>query len=361
MKKQTFYTLLFAMLIMLLAACSNGEKAAEEPDVDEKPVGEEKIEEPKEEEAEKEEKVEGTLQFYTSQPDTDATELVKQFNVKYPDVDVKTFRSGTEEVIGKILAEKEAGSIQADVLLVADSVTFANLKEQDLLESYESAEYKDIPAEFVDEDYMYAGTKVMSTVLAVNTEKVKDLPTSWDVLTAPENKDLSIMPSPLYSGAAAYNVGVMTRQDKFGWDFYEKLKENKVTVVQGNGAALKAVLGGEKSYAMVVDFIITRAKAEGSPVEIVYPEEGVPVITEPIGLMKDAKNRTAAKAFIDFVMSEEGQKVAMDIGYTPIRKGMQAPEGLKTIDEINVISAPLDELNKAREDEKRKFKQLFGE
>lgn len=334
-------------MLTVLTGCSGGEKTEATTDVIEK---------------EKEEKnVEGTLQFYTSQPDTDATELVKQFNVKYPDVDVKIFRSGTEEVISKILAEKEAGSILADVLLVADSVTFETLKEQALLEPYESPEHEGIPTAFVDPDYTYAGTKVMSTVLAVNTEKVKELPTSWNVLTASENKGLSIMPSPLYSGAAAYNVGVITRQDMFGWDFFNQLKENELTVVQGNGAALKAVLGGEKSYAMVVDFIVARAKAEGSPVEIVYPEEGVPVITEPIGLMKDAKNKATAQAFIDFVLSEEGQKVATSIGYTPIREGMQAPEGLKTIDEMNVISAPIEELYKAREDEKRQFKELFGE
>ena len=351
MKKRISFMILFAMLIVL-AACSSGEKV-----VTEKPKEEVKQEVLKVEDG----KVEGTLQFYTSQPDTDATELVKQFNKKYPEVDVKTFRSGTEEVISKILAEKEAGSIQADVLLVADSVTFENLKEQELLEPYESPEHEGIPAEFVDPTHMYAGTKVMSTVLAVNTEKVKELPTSWNVLTESENKGLSIMPSPLYSGAAAYNVGVITRQNAFGWDFFEGLKKNEMTVVQGNGAALKAVLGGEKSYAMVVDFIVARAKAEGSPVEIVYPEEGVPVITEPIGLMKDAKNKLAAQAFIDFVLSEEGQKVATAIGYTPIREGMQAPEGLKTIDEMNVISAPIEELYKAREDEKRQFKELFGE
>lgn len=330
-------------MLTVLTGCSGGEKTEAPADV----VGKEKVE--------------GTLQFYTSQPDTDATELVKQFNVKYPDVEVKIFRSGTEEVISKILAEKEAGSIQADVLLVADSVTFETLKDQALLEPYESPEHEEIPSAFVDPDYTYAGTKVMSTVLAVNTEKVKELPTSWNVLTASENKGLSIMPSPLYSGAAAYNVGVITRQDAFGWDFFKQLKENELTVVQGNGAALKAVLGGEKSYAMVVDFIVARAKAEGSPVEIVYPKEGVPVITEPIGLMKDAKNKETAQAFIDFVLSEEGQKVATSIGYTPIREGMQAPEGLKTIDEMNVISAAIEDLYKAREDEKRQFKELFGE
>jgi len=343
-KKQLL--LLVLCLTLLLSACTSGE---EKETADKATTTDET------------ELVEGELQFYTSQPDTDATELVKQFNEQYPDVDVKTFRSGTEEVIGKILAEKQAGAVQADVLLVADSVTFEGLKEQELLATYESPEHNNIPAEFIDTDHMYAGTKIMSTVLAVNTEKVEELPTSWKVLTEAGNEKLSIMPSPLYSGAAAYNVGVLTRQDTFGWDFFESLRNHEMTVVQGNGAALKSVLSGEKSYGMVVDFIVTRAKAEGSPIEIVYPEEGVPVITEPIGMMKDAKNEVAAKAFIDFILSEKGQQVSADLGYTPIREGIKAPEGLKTFNEMKVITAPLNELYETRDEEKRKFKELFGE
>ena len=303
----------------------------------------------------------GTLDFYTSQPDTDATALVNAFNEQHPEVEVNVFRSGTEEVLGKVLAEEQAGDIQADVLLVADSVTFEGLKEQDLLEPYESKELEAIPEDFVDPDHTYTGTKVMATVLAVNTDKAEQLPDSWNVLTDTASEEQAIMPSPLYSGAAAYNAGVFTRQDNFGWDFYQALKDNGTSVVQGNGAALKAVQSGEKTYGMVVDYIVANAKAEGSPVDLVYPEEGVPVITEPIGMIKDTDNEEAAKAFIDFVLSEEGQKLASELGYTPIRTGVDAPEGLKSIDEMNVLSAPLDELSSGREDDKREFKELFGE
>lgn len=305
--------------------------------------------------------ISGDLDFYTSQPDTDATALVKAFNKEYPDVEVNVFRSGTEEVIGKVLAENQAGDVQADVLLVSDSVTFEGLKEENLLESYESDELAAIPEAFTDPDHTYTGTKIMATVLAVNTENSDQLPDSWRVLTDPLSKDDAIMPSPLYSGAAAYNAGVFTRQDGFGWDFYKALKDNGTSVVQGNGAALKAIQGGEKTYGLVVDYMVANAKSEGSPVDLVYPKEGVPVITEPIGMLKDPDNEAAAKAFIDFVLSEEGQMLASELGYTPIRTGVDAPEELKSIDEMKVLSAPLENLSSGREDDKRQFKELFGE
>ena len=289
--------------------------------------------------------MDGTVSFYTSQPEADATKLISEFNNLYPEVEVELFRSGTEEVVGKIL--------------LADHVTFENLKNQDLLESYDSPEKENISEEFIDKDLTYYGTKVMATVIGYNTEAVTEAPTSWSVLSEKANE--TIMPSPLYSGAAAYNLGIFTRNNHFGWDYYKALKEGKATVVQGNGAALKGLQAGENIYAMIVDYLVNNAAKEGSPIAIAYPEEGVPVITEPIALVKDAQDEEAAQAFIDFVLSKEGQELAASLGYAPIRSDVQAPEGLKGVDELNVLSSGVEELYNGRESDKNEFKTLFGE
>lgn len=305
--------------------------------------------------------ISGNLSFYTSQPEEDAGKLADAFNAQYPNVKVNIFRSGTEEVTAKLQAERQAGKIQADVLLLADAVTFESLKKDELLLSYKSPELNQIPAELVDPDGMYAGTKVMATVLATNTQKVTTAPDSWQALVAADSKDASIMPSPLYSGAAAYNIGVFSRTDGFGWDFLQQLKDNGMSVIKGNGAVMKAVASGEKSYGLVVDYMVAREKAKGSPVELTYPKEGVPVITEPIGIMKDAANVPAAQAFVDFVLSEEGQKLSAEIGYAPIRKGVAPPEGLRSIEEMTMLSADLVQLTDEREADKQQFIKVFGE
>lgn len=340
------------VFVGILAACGSGseEEASKETDANSTDDGN----------TEETSEVSGELEFYTSQPDVDAEQLVEAFNEKYPDVKVNIFRSGTEEVISKINAEKEAGEVQADVLLVADDVTFEALKEDDLLMAYESPEADAIPEEFMDADNMYYGTKMMATVLAVNTHNVSDLPASWKVLTAEEGKDQVVMPSPLYSGAAAYNLGVFTRTDGFGWEFYEGMKENNPMITEGNGAVMENVASGQKNYGMVVDYLVARAANDGSPVEIVYPEEGVPVITEPIGIMKDTDQEEAAKAFVDFVLSEEGQQLQAEIGYTPIREGVEAPEGLKSLGDFEALSAPTEELYQNREADKEQFDELFA-
>ena len=305
--------------------------------------------------------VSGDLDFYTSQPDVDAEQLISAFNETYPDVNVNLFRSGTEEVISKVQAENEAGEVLADVMLVADAVTFEGLKSQDMLMSYESPEAEAIPEEFVDPDHMYTGTKIMSTGLVVNTENVDEMPTSWNVLTSDAAQDNMVMPSPLYSGAAAYNLGVLTRSDDFGWDFYEGIQSNNPMITEGNGAVMENVSSGQQSYGMVVDYLAARAANDGSPVELVYPDEGVPVITEPIGIMESTDNAEAAEAFVDFVLSEEGQQMQSEIGYTPIREGVEPPEGLKSLDEFEVLDAPVDELAENREADKEQFDTLFSE
>ncbi|AJS57276.1 ABC transporter substrate-binding protein [Paenibacillus sp. IHBB 10380] len=304
--------------------------------------------------------ISGQLSFYTSQPEEDATKLVQAFNVKYPDINVETFRSGTEEVTAKIQAEKQAGQVQADVLLLADSVTFEHLKSQSLLMSYKSPERDQIAADLMDPEGMYTGTKIIATILATNTDKVSSLPTSWQILTSEEAKDAAIMPSPLYSGAAAYNIGVFSRADSFGWEFIEKLKTNNMAVIKGNGAVLKAVASGEKNYGIVVDYMVAREKVKGSPIALSYPKEGVPIITEPIGIINNTDSTEAAKAFVDFVLSEDGQKIAAEIGYTPIRKGVAPPEGLKGISDLTLLSGDIATLTSEREADKKHFTELFG-
>lgn len=303
--------------------------------------------------------VSGPLVFYTSQPDTDAQALVDAFQKKYPDVQVNIFRSGTEEVVAKIHSEKIAGNVQADVLLLADAVTFESLREEGLLEAYRSPEASHIPKGFIGPDDTYYGTKLMSTVLIYNTTSVSQNPDTWNILISPETKGKAVMPSPLYSGAAAYNLGVLVRQKEFGWNFYEALAQNAMTVVKGNGGVLTAVAKGEKTYGMIVDFMAARAKQEGSPVNFTYPKEGVPVITEPVAVVKATKHQSAAHAFVDFILSEEGQKLQSSLGYVPIRANITPPEGLKSVDEIHILSADIQELVKQREADKQRFSEIF--
>jgi iron(III) transport system substrate-binding protein len=302
----------------------------------------------------------GTLRLYTSQPDADAAATKAAFEAVHPGVTVEIFRSGTEQVIARFLLEAEAGAPQADVLLVADAPTFELLKARDLLQPYASPNAAAIDPSYLDPDGTYFGTKILATLIVYNRDAVSEPIASWaELATLP--KGSVVMPSPSYSGAAAYNLGVKTRQEGLGWAWYEALAGADVFLTQGNGAVLRTVANGERPYGVIVDFLPIRAARDGSPVGIVYPSEGVPVITEPVGIVRGTPNLAAAQAFVDFLLSSAGQQVAVEIGYMPLRGDVLPPEGFPALAELTLLSAPAADLAATRDADKERFATLFGE
>ncbi len=302
----------------------------------------------------------GTLRLYTSQPDADAAITKAAFEAAHPGVTVEIFRSGTEQVIARFLLEAEAGAPQADVLLVADAPTFELLKERDLLEPYRSISASAIGSAYADRDGMYYGTKVLATLIVYNTDLVDEPITSWAELAALPSGSV-VMPSPSYSGAAAYNLGVKTRNAGLGWSWFETLAASDVFLTQGNGAVLRTVAGGERPYGVIVDFLPIRAALQGSPVGVVYPSEGVPVITEPVGIVRGTPNLAAARAFVDFLLSVEGQQVAVGMGYMPLRPDVAPPEGFPALADLRLLTAAPADLAATRDADKERFATLFGE
>lgn len=302
----------------------------------------------------------GVLRLYTSQPETDAAITKAAFEAAHPGVTVEIFRSGTEQVIARFLLEAEAGAPQADVLLVADAPTFELLKARDLLEPYRSISATAIDPRYADADGYYYGTKVLTTLIVYNTDLVAEPVATWAEFAALAASQV-VMPSPSYSGAAAYNLGVITRDARLGWAWYETLAEKDVFLTQGNGAVLRTVANGERPYGMVVDFLPIRSAAQGSPVGVVYPSEGVPAITEPVGIVKGTRNLAAARAFVDFLLSVEGQRVAVGMGYMPLRPDVAPPAGFPALSELTILSAAPTDLAATRDADKERFATLFGE
>ena len=98
--------------------------------------------------------------------------------------------------------------------------------------------------------------------------------------------------------------------------------------MRGNGAVLTAVANGEKTYGVLVDFMAFNAKAKGSPIDFIFPAEGNPAVTEPVAILKATQNAAAARAFVDFILSDEGQKLAVAMGYIPANPKAGSPAWL---------------------------------
>jgi len=301
---------------------------------------------------------EGKLVLYTSQPNTDAQQTIDAFKVKNPNVDVTFVRDGTPRIMAKLKAEFEAGAPQADVLLIADAVTMEGLKKEDRLLAYDKADVSAFPAGVHDPQKAWFATKLITTGIVYNT-KAPMKPTSWTDLTKPEVKNQLAMPSPLNSGAAMIHTITLTSNLKDGWSFYEKLKANGTLAAGANGDILRQVATGEKLYGMIVDFMPIREKAKGAPVEFVFPSEGVSAVSEPVAILKNTKNPEAAKAFIDFVLSKEGQELALKQGYVAAHPAVALPAGYPERSAIKLMSF---DAAKALADEaatRKRFSSIF--
>ncbi|WP_163267626.1 ABC transporter substrate-binding protein [Chelativorans alearense] len=299
------------------------------------------------------------LVLYTSQPDADAAQTVDAFKAANPGVEVEIFRSGTSDLLTKLAAEFAAGSPQPDVLLIADAVSMETLKKDGRLMAYPEANLEGFEEAAYDADKTYFGSKLITTGIAYNT-RAAEKPGHWSDLSGDAYKDLAIMPSPLYSGAAAYMLSAFVGRDDLGWDYFEKLQENGLVSVRGNGAVLKSVASGEKAYGILVDFMAMNAKKDGSPIEFVFPEEGVTAVTEPVAIMSTAKNPDAAKAFVDFILSDEGQKLALSQGYLPAKPSAGRPDWLPEGIAINVMSVDVKKVVEEIDANKEKFSAMFG-
>ena len=279
----------------------------------------------------------GDLIVYTSQPAKDAQQTVDGFAKKHPQVKVSWIRQGTTKMMAKVRAEIAAGSLKADVLLIADMVTMEGLKQEGRLLAHKGAKVEGYDPALYDRDRTYFSTKLITTGIIYNTNgKMK--PAAWTDLLKPEAKGQIAMPSPLTSGAATIHMQAIKNSPALGWNFYKGLAAQQASAAGGNGRALKRVASGEKLYGMIVDFMAIRAKAKGSPVEFVFPKEGVSMVTEPVAIMSTAKNPEAAKAFVDFLLSKEGQQFAAAQGYLPAHSGVAGPKGFPARASIKLMT-----------------------
>lgn len=301
-----------------------------------------------------------TVSLYTSESQDLVGEMMNKFKEEHPDVEVEIFRTGTEELIAKLEAERSAGGIKADMVWFADIDYFNTLNEEGLLEEYQSPNAEDIDEEFVYDNGKYYEVRQIFNVLAYNTAQVKDPLTSWKDLYRDDLKGKIAIASPDYSGAAFLTLATLAENDDLGMDYYKSLKENGVKFEQGNGALASKIATGEYHAVSIVDFMALNAKNEGSPVEIVWPEEGAVIIPTPVGIIKDTEAVDASKQVVDFLLSEECQTMFKDQGYIPVNPNVGVPENAPNVEDIDIMPLDLDFLKENREDLKKEFGEIFS-
>lgn len=301
----------------------------------------------------------GTLTVYTSEPQAKIDELVAAYNEVNPEVSVEVFRAGTGELKTRIATEKETGGIQADVILAADVPTFEAYAAEGDLQVLDIDNAGELNQEIVDPEGYYVGTRIIPTVIAYNTTLVDSAPESWAELGDEEYKGMIAMPNPDVSGAAAFNTTVWLETPPLGENWLKNLIKNEPTVLESNGPVGQAVAAGTSGIGIVVDYVARELAAKGSPISLSYPSDGVPYVSQPAGVFNDSKNPDAANEFVEFLVSKEGQELAVAQSYLPVREDAGVPAGAPSLADLELLNPDLAVIAEKQASAVAKFNDLL--
>ena len=263
--------------------------------------------------------LDGTLTIVTSYPLATTTTFQKAFEKKYPGVKVEMLKKKTTAGI-KYLQETSANN-KSDMFWASAPDAFEVLKGDDLLVKYD-VKVKGIPAKvgsfpINDPDGYYKGFAASGYGIMWNTRylKAKKLPPAkeWEDLKKPIYHGHVGMSAPSRSGTTHLTVETLIQGmgwDK-GWAEWKAIAGNFKTITERSFGVPDGVNSGQFGLGIVIDFFGLSSQASGFPVEYAYPTVTT-LVPANIAIVKNAPNQKAAAAFIEFLMSTEGQELLLD-------------------------------------------------
>ncbi len=266
------------------------------------------------------------LYVYTSMKESLIGELRSAFAKKHPEVKMDYQSAGAGKLMAKIAAERESGKILADVLWTSEVPDFYQLKAQGMLLPYTPREIKSLVNPLPEYDGSFTAVRLGTLGIAYNTRLVKSPPASWQDLQKPAFKGAFGVANPALSGTAYMSVSLLTKA--FGWEFFEKLRANGAKMGKGSGQVVDDTASGDLVASLAVDYITLDKIGKGATLALAYPPEML-VIPSPVAIFKATPNAEAAKKFVDFVLSKEGQTIIAHEGTLPVRSDVTVPAQYK--------------------------------
>jgi iron(III) transport system substrate-binding protein len=299
-------------------------------------------------------KKEGALVWYMSASIEDAQAILLAFNKKYPFLKTDFFRAGSARLFNRIMNEARAGKVLFDLVAVRGLETH-QLVKAGLLQPYVSPESAAYPAGFKDSKGYWVDYFDSYNVIGYNTQLVarEQAPKSWEDLLDPKWKGKIALDEENFSW-----YGAMTQ--KWGKEktqrYMRALAKQDIQLRNGQTLIAQLMAAGEFSVAMVLAHRIEKMKEQGAPVAWVTTLDPVTVSLHPIGIAAKAPHPNAAKLFVDFILSKDGQQLLLSIERTPARPGIDTKMEAK---KLQLFPMP-PELGERYEQFQKEFREIFG-
>lgn len=289
---------------------------------------------------------------YTAGPQSLIDKLSAGFT-EQTGIKVNVFQATTGKVMARI--EAEAANPVVDVVISASWDTANDFAKRGWLVNYASPNAKTVPDFLKSEGAVAQGVSGLGIVW--NTKSGTPKPADWADLTKPEYKDLVNIPDPAQSGSSFELTAALAGTDD--WKLFKALKDNGAIVAGANADALNPVMQGAKAAVFgAVDYIALAAQAKGETIEVIFPSSGTVIAPRPAMIMNWSKNQDDAKKFIDYMLSDAGQKMVAAQMLMPARTDIPANRPL--IGDLKLLKYDTADIYGKRKETLKTFADLFG-
>jgi len=258
--------------------------------------------------------------------------MEKSFEARHPRIDVRWLDMGSQDVYDRV--GSEAANPQCDVWYGGPRTIFVRGAADGLLAPYRPPWAGAVPPASRDGHDLFFGAYRTAPVLVFNSAAVPAAaaPRDWDDLLDRRWQGKILIRDPLASGTMRTLFGMIlarsvaaTGSPDRGFAWLRRLDAQTKQYLQ-NPALLIQMLDRREGLITVWELTdMLWQKRRGAPLDFRFPASGTPVIDDSIGLVRGAPHPAAAKLFIDFVGSVEGQELAAREAYRlPARTDLPA-------------------------------------
>lgn len=262
--------------------------------------------------------------IYNTTTVPDMQRIIEGFRKKYPFVEVESFRSTGERLIQKILTEVRAGRYLADVYIISGLQMWL-LRDGGTLLPYLSPEREGMSRPFKDAAGYWTGIYFNLEVIGYNTKLTQphELPKRWEDLLDPRWKGrmtLEMEDIPWFASL------MQIMGEERGIDFSRRLAKQQLQMRRGHTLISQLLAAGEIALTPTARVNTAETlKRKGAPVEWTAIEPVAPNPPVSVGLAKNGSHPNAARLFIDFILSHEGQTVIHELNRNPTRGDVEQP------------------------------------
>jgi iron(III) transport system substrate-binding protein len=251
-------------------------------------------------------------------------------------------QGGTGGVLGKIAAEGDKP--QYDMVWLEGSAVMQRMAIAGIFGAHPDlaakAPYTALGKTLIDPKGQFFPVTASTTGITVNTKKIApaQYPKSWADLANSEFSGAIASKDPNLSGPAFQFLAgfFQVMGEEKGKALLKQVLSNKaLSGLPSGGTVNKALLTGNAKVAITQDSATFGKIAAGEPLASLYPSEGVVATPSSIGISSRTANAEAARSFVTFVLSAEGQKAMLagddsDYFFAPIIEGVSAKPGRTT-------------------------------